>query len=143
MNKKFLIIALIVVLIIGLFILNRCGGKEDTDTTTSSNTDSASKNVSSDTNDEKQDDKYDYIPGVLYEIINDDGEPIQTDFVIDGIILIGNKQTYPEAGGTETPIEALSKTSTTGISLSTRATPKAGMNPMDKPKETIMALISS
>ena len=38
--------------------------------------------------------QYDYREGVLTPIVDENGIPKQTDFVIDGIILIGNRHDY-------------------------------------------------
>ena len=38
--------------------------------------------------------EYDYKDGVLTEIVDEEGNPLQDDFVIDGIILVGNRHSY-------------------------------------------------
>ena len=38
--------------------------------------------------------EYDYKDGVLTQIVDEEGNPKQTDFVIDGIILVGNRHGY-------------------------------------------------
>ena len=47
--------------------------------------------------------EYDYKDGVLTQVVDEEGKPKQTDFVIDGIILVGNRHTYegvdPESEG--------------------------------------------
>ena len=43
---------------------------------------------------ENQGYQYDYRDGVLTQIVDLEGNPKQTDFVIDGIILIGNRHDY-------------------------------------------------
>ena len=47
--------------------------------------------------------EYNYKDGVLTQIVDEEGNPKQTDFVIDGIILVGNRHSYegvdPESEG--------------------------------------------
>ncbi len=43
---------------------------------------------------EKQKYEYDYKDGVLTVIVDEEGNPKQTDFIIDGIILSGNRHSY-------------------------------------------------
>ena len=38
--------------------------------------------------------EYDYRDGVLTQIVDEEGNPKQTDFIIDGVILIGNRHDY-------------------------------------------------
>ena len=44
--------------------------------------------------------EYDYKDGVLTAILDEEGNPLQTDFVINGLILVGNRHSYAglEAG---------------------------------------------
>ena len=48
----------------------------------------------------KKTSEYDYKDGVLTEILDEEGKPLQTDFVINGLILVGNRHSYEglEAG---------------------------------------------
>ena len=98
MKKGILVISLIIVLSLGLFILTGCGNKENEVT---NNTQTIQKNESA-TNTEVSDvnkttnseHEYTYKDGVLTQIVDEDGNPTQTDFVIDGIILVGNRHDY-------------------------------------------------
>jgi hypothetical protein len=51
--------------------------------------------------------QYDYREGVLTPIVDENGIPKQTDFVIDGIILIGNRHGYDNITDTEAVIAKL------------------------------------
>ena len=101
-NKVFLIISLILVLVIGLFILTGCGNKKEenksTDNTqTTSKNESATNTVVNNTNNTATNNKkyeYTYKDGVLTQIVDEEGNPKQTDFVIDGLILVGNRHSY-------------------------------------------------
>ena len=97
-KKVILTICLIVVLVLGLFVLTGCGNsKEETVIT---NTQTTQKEEVT-TNEEKtttdnSESAYTYKDGVLTPIVDEDGNPKQTDFVIDGIILVGNHHEYRE-----------------------------------------------
>lgn len=80
MKKKLLIVGLALIM---CFTITGCGKKE---TTTNNN----SRN---NTNDKYE---YSYVDGTLTQIVDEDGEAKQTDFVIDGIILVGNRHSYEE-----------------------------------------------
>ena len=94
MKKKItLTICIILILSLGLFVLTGCGNKKeeanpaDTQTiqtgeATSNEEENVSKNEAS---------NYTYKDGVLTQIVDEKGNPKQTDFVIDGIILVGNR----------------------------------------------------
>ena len=53
--------------------------------------------------------EYDYREGVLTPIVDENGIPKQTDFVIDGIILIGNRHSYFGSDDATTVIESFVK----------------------------------
>ena len=53
--------------------------------------------------------EYDYRDGVLTQIVDNEGNPKQTDFVIDGIILIGNRHGYFDTDDTDTIINSFVK----------------------------------
>ena len=102
-KKVILIICLILVLAIGLFIVTGCGNKteenkvtKNTQTTQknedASNTIGNNANNTTTSNNKKY--EYTYKDGVLTPIVDEEGNPKQTDFVIDGIILIGNRHEY-------------------------------------------------
>ena len=53
--------------------------------------------------------QYDYREGVLTPIVDENGIPKQNDFVIDGIILIGNRHSYFGSDDATTVIESFVK----------------------------------
>ena len=77
MKKKLLISVLSLVMCL---ILVGCGKTEKTNTNTNNN--------------DNKKYEYSYVDGKLTEIVDEEGNPKQTDFVIDGIILIGNRHDY-------------------------------------------------
>ena len=91
-NKIFLVIGL--VLVIGLFVITSCSNKkEETEVANVAQTTQENENTSTETtNNEKH--EYTYTDGVLTQIVDEEGNPKQTDFVIDGIILVGNRHSY-------------------------------------------------
>ena len=99
-KKVILVICLILVLAIGLFILTGCGNKKEENKVTNnvqttqnneSTTNTAVNNTAT-SNSKKY--EYTYKDGVLTQIVDEEGNPKQTDFVIDGVILVGNRQSY-------------------------------------------------
>lgn len=87
-----IIIILLLLFAVWFFLLR------DKGTTNNNNTNSNNTSEKIDKKDEKTDNKigyeYDYRDGVLTQIVDEEGNPKQTDFVIDGIILIGNGHEY-------------------------------------------------
>ena len=55
------------------------------------------KNIFTSEIDTKEVIKYNYTGGFLNRIVDESGKPKQNDFVIDGIILIGNRHSYVES----------------------------------------------
>ena len=53
--------------------------------------------------------EYDYRDGVLTRIVDENGNPKQNDFVIDGIILIGNRHSYFDTDDTDTILNSFVK----------------------------------
>ena len=106
MKKKIiLIICLILLLAIGLCILTGCGNKKEENKVTNNNNsqttqknESTSNTVVNNTNNTTTSNnkkyEYTYKDGTLTQIIDEEGNPKQTDFVIDGIILVGNRHSY-------------------------------------------------
>ena len=104
-NKKSnsgLIIAIIIIILLLLFALwffvlrdkgNNGGTGEDNTKVNSDVVPSSKINL------------YDYRDGVLTQIVDEEGNPKQTDFVIDGIILVGNRHEYRDNDTTVTNIE--------------------------------------
>ncbi len=42
----------------------------------------------------KKANEYDYKEGILTRVVDEDGNPLQNEFIIDGIILVGNRHSY-------------------------------------------------
>ena len=94
--KKKLLIGVMAIMVCVLLV--GCGKKEEKNT----NSNSSSNNESSS---ETKKYEYTYTDGKLTQIVDEDGNPKQTDFVIDGIILVGNRQNYSEVDPTMSTIE--------------------------------------
>ena len=96
-----IIIILLLLFAVWFFLLR------DKGTTNNNNTNNNNTSEKTDNKDEKTDNKtgyeYNYRDGVLTQIVDEEGNPKQTDFVIDGIILVGNRHSYegvdPESEG--------------------------------------------
>ena len=117
-KKVFLTIYLILILAIGLFILTGCGDKEKNNTATNQNAQNTqnnestakTSNITNTTNSNSTKYEYDYKDGVLTQIVDEEGNPKQSDFTIDGIILVGNRHSYEYLeAGSEGVMEKLSK----------------------------------
>ena len=118
-KKVILIICLVLVLAIGLFVLTGCGNKKEENKVTSNNSQTTQKNESTantvvnntnnttTSNNKKY--EYTYKDGTLTQIVDEEGNPKQTDFVIDGIILVGNRHEYRPENSAEENIEYLVK----------------------------------
>ena len=98
-KKVILIICLILILTIGLFVLTGCGNeKEENNAKTTQKNESTTNTIANNTdntissNGEKY--AYTYKDGILTQIVDEEGNPKQTDFVINGIILVGNRHSY-------------------------------------------------
>ena len=97
MKKKILISVFALIMCIALV---GCGKKEE-----NNNNNNQSSNG---TNNSTEKYEYTYKDGVLTQIVDEEGNPKQTDFVIDGIILSGNRHFYNEEDA-DGNIEYLSK----------------------------------
>ena len=112
-KKVILVICLILVLAIGLFILTGCGNKKEENKVTNNvqttqkneSTTNTAVNDTATSNSKKY--EYTYKDGVLTQIVDEEGNPKQTDFVIDGIILVGNRHGYDNITDTEAVIAKL------------------------------------
>ena len=103
-KKVILIICLVLVLAIGLFVLTGCGNKKEENKVTNNNSQTTQKNESTSntvvnntnntttSNNKKY--EYTYKDGTLTQIVDEEGNAKQTDFVIDGVILVGNRHSY-------------------------------------------------
>ena len=91
-NVVIIVIAVIILLLLLFlvwFFLLRGNGKDGNNTDNQTNTNTNTNEPIS-----KPGVEYDYKDGVLTQIIDEEGNPLQTDFVIDGIILVGNRHSY-------------------------------------------------
>ena len=93
-----IIIILLLLFAVWFFLLR------DKGTTNNNNT---NNNNTSEKTDNKTGYEYNYRDGVLTQIVDEEGNPKQTDFVIDGIILIGNRHGYDNITDTEAVIAKL------------------------------------
>ena len=96
--KKKVIFIICLVLAIGLFVLTGCGNKKEENKVTNNNSQTTQKNgstantVVNNTNNTTY--EYTYKDGTLTQIVDEEGNSKQTDFVIDGVILVGNRHSY-------------------------------------------------
>jgi hypothetical protein len=97
MKKKILISVFALIMCIALV---GCGKKEENNNNNQSN---------NGTNNSTEKYEYTYKDGVLTPIVDEEGNPKQTDFVIDGIILVGNRHEYRPENSTEEIIDYLVK----------------------------------
>ena len=88
-----IIIILLLLFAVWFFLLRDKGTTNNNNTNNNNNTEEKT-----DKKDEKPTNntgyEYDYRDGVLTQIVDEEGNPKQTDFVIDGIILVGNRHSY-------------------------------------------------
>ena len=118
-KKVILIICLILVLTMGLFVLTGCGNNKEESKVANNNTQTTQKNegtantvVNNTNNTTTSNNKkyeYTYKDGALTQIVDEEGNPKQTDFVIDGVILVGNRHEYREENSTDEIIEYFAK----------------------------------
>ena len=101
MKKKLLISVLALVMCVTLV---GCGKAENNNNNNNNNNNQT--NNGSTTNEKYE---YNYIDGKLTQIVDEEGNPKQTDFVIDGIILVGNRHEYRPENSTEEIIDYLVK----------------------------------
>ena len=89
--KKKILIGLMAIMICTLLV--GCGKKEEKNN---------NSNKESSTSKEKI--EYTYFDGKLTQIVDEEGKAKQTDFVIDGIILLGNRHSYDGVADTDSAI---------------------------------------
>ena len=114
-RKVLLTMCLILLLVIGLVALTGCGNRKEEKKTTNTNAQSEKKDESIEDTKANKDSsttpnyqEYDYKDGVLTQIVDEEGNPEQTDFVMNGLILIGNRHSYSDLeAGAERVIEKL------------------------------------
>ena len=105
-----IIIIILILLLIGFalwfFIFRNKGGETSDGGKTTDN----SGKVVDDKPKDKTTHEYNYKNGVLTQIVDENGDPKQTEFVIDGLILVGNRHGYyDEEAGAEGIIEKFVK----------------------------------
>ena len=96
--KKKILIGLMAIMICVLLV--GCGKKEEKNDNNG--------NSGSGTSGSTEKSEYNYFDGKLTQIVDEEGKPKQTDFVIDGIILAGNRHTY-DGDSVDGNMEYLSK----------------------------------
>ena len=90
MKKKLLIIVLVM-----CFVLVGCGKSETNNNNNQTNNNGQENtNTNGENNTSNNTYEYNYFDGKLTQIVDEEGNPKQTDFVIDGIILVGNRHSY-------------------------------------------------
>lgn len=85
------LIVLIILFLVCFFVLRDKGTNNNTGNNDTNKTEQTEKKDETTT---KTGHEYDYKNGVLTQIVDEDGNPKQTDFVIDGVILVGNRHSY-------------------------------------------------
>ncbi len=107
MKKKVL---LVIVTIFACLILVGCNSKTTKDSNSQNNNTKENSNTEKENATKKEAYEYDYKEGVLTQIVDEEGNPKQTDFIINGVILVGNRHSYDGLNaGDESIIETLSK----------------------------------
>jgi hypothetical protein len=102
-----IIIILLILFAVWFFLLR---DKGTTNNNNNNNNTQENSNTNNGTTPSNSSYEYNYFDGKLTQIVDEEGNPKQTDFVIDGIILVGNRHGYegiPAEG--EGIIEALVK----------------------------------
>ena len=93
-----LIIVIIIIILLLLFavwfFLLRDKGTTNNNNTNNNNNTQENSNTNNGTTPSKDKYEYSYVDGKLTQIVDEEGNPKQTDFVIDGIILVGNRHSY-------------------------------------------------
>ena len=99
-SKAGLIIILIILLLLILFAVWYFLIRDKGETTNNGGNNNTQETDKKDDPKENKTIEYNYTDGVLTQIVDEEGKPLQTDFVIDGIILVGNRHSYAnlEAG---------------------------------------------
>ena len=108
-----LIIVIIIIILLLLFavwfFLLRDKGTTNNNNTNNNNNTQENTNTNNETTPSGGGYEYDYRDGVLTQIVDEEGNPKQTDFIIDGIILIGNRHDYADRDDTMEIIQYFAK----------------------------------
>ena len=93
-----LIIVIIIIILLLLFavwfFLLRDKGTTNNNNANNNNNTQENSNTNNGTTPSNNTYEYNYFDGKLTQIVDEEGNPKQTDFVIDGIILVGNRHSY-------------------------------------------------
>ena len=89
-----IIILIIILLLLALFAVWYFVLRDESKSTPKSNNTEEKSSKKDDTPKDSKGYEYDYKDGVLTQVFDEDGNPKQTDFVIDGVILVGNRHSY-------------------------------------------------
>ena len=82
-----------------------CGKTENKNNNNSNN--NKEENTNNETSSSSGTGEYTYFDGKLTQIVDENGNPKQKDFVIDGIILVGNRHSYSDIADTEAVVPKL------------------------------------
>ena len=95
-----IIILLLILLAVWYFLLRDKGDKNTKESNNNISNSQVNSNSNSEPTPSKDKIEYNYTDGYLTQIVDEDGNPKQTDFIIDGLILVGNRHSYEglEAG---------------------------------------------
>ncbi len=93
MKKKFLYGVLTVVM---CFVLVGCGCSKNNEGGKENGGNSNNGGTNNGANSGNEVVQYNYRDGVLQAIVDKEGNPLQTDFVINGLILVGNRHSYDD-----------------------------------------------
>ena len=110
MKKTILSIVLILVLIACLVVLTGCFKKAEENTENGQVAEESGDTNTGKTTETSSKVEYDLREGVLNQVVDEDGNPKQTDFIINGLILVGNRHNYAGLeADTEGVVEKLAK----------------------------------
>ncbi len=104
-SKTGLIILIIIILLLIIFAVWYFLLRDKGETNNNNNNNNQQQEGKKDEPKDNTGYEYDYRDGVLTQIVDEKGVPKQTDFVIDGIILIGNRHSYFGSDDATTVIE--------------------------------------
>ncbi len=109
-SKTGLIILIIIILLLILFAVWYFLLRDKGETNNNNNNNNQQQEGKKDEPKDNTGYEYDYKDGVLTQIVDKDGNPKQTYFIIDGVILVGNRHSYAGLeADTEGVVEKLAK----------------------------------
>ena len=89
-----IIIILLLLFAVWFFLLRDKGETNNTNNNGNNTNTQENSNTNNGTTPSNNKYEYSYVDGKLTQIVDEEGNPKQTDFVIDGIILVGNRHSY-------------------------------------------------